>query len=131
MEKKWLSHPCRELRAISPLPEYVMRASATRVEGTLLSGPISAWRISPSTAIFSSPRLSVSSFWPRTSIVPLGKIFATVTEIEPLSWFDWAAAPLPAKLPDPLADASVGAKKEAGPVVGGVRPTLPERSVDA
>ena len=61
-----------------------MRASATRVEGTVLSVPMSSERTRPAMRTSSSPVFRVIHFSPRTARMPLGSTSATVTVIEPV-----------------------------------------------
>src|SRR3546814_18714927 len=90
---------------------------------------MSAGRTRPEIWIYSSPRLSVSCFCPRTSIVPLAKTCATVTVISPDSRLDCSASPLPLKSCSPPMFTSLLEKSDNGPVGGALRQHLPDRSV--
>ncbi|MNP79235.1 hypothetical protein D3C76_1770260 [compost metagenome] len=78
-----------------------MRASATRVDDTVLSVEISSARTRPAIRTSSSPVLRVIHFSPRTAMMPLGNTSATVTVIEPVRVLPWAAllSPLVARSP--------------------------------
>src|SRR6201991_642590 len=79
-----------------PLPTYSMRASATRLDATMLSLPMSCGRTMPEMRTSSSPWLIVSHFSPRTTSAPLDRRCATVTVISPLSWLLCSLEPSPA-----------------------------------
>src|SRR5690554_450645 len=104
--KNRVNQPWRCVSARLPVPEYSIRAFATRFDNTVLSDATSCGRIMPVKRTYSWPLFNVSHFSPRTTKLPLGNTRITVTLISPLKRLLWSddASPLNSVLPSRFAD---------------------------